>query len=56
MWFLPRVSALGAIVIVTGAFLILVLDLDLVGYVLSGIVSAVLLLAIVFDWYEGPKK
>jgi hypothetical protein len=56
MWFLPRVSAVGALLIVVGVFLIFALDLDVIAYVISGVVAAVLLLAMAFDLYEGPKK
>jgi len=56
MWFLPRVSALGAILIVVGAFLIFALDLDVIAYVISGVIAVVILLAIIFDLYEGPKE
>jgi len=56
MWFLPRVSAIGVLAILVGAILLFALDLDAVAYIISGVICAVLLLGIVFDLYEGPKK
>jgi hypothetical protein len=56
MWFLPRVSAIGVLAILAGSILLFALGLDVVAYVISGVVCVVLLLGIVFDLYEGPKK
>ena len=56
MWFLPRVTPLGALLVVAGSTLLFALGLDVVAYVASGVVCAVLLLAIIFDLYEGTRK
>ena len=56
MWFLPRVSAIGVLAILVGVVLLFASGLDVIAYVLSGIVALVLLIGIIFDQYEGPKK
>jgi hypothetical protein len=56
MWFLPRVSAIGVLAILVGVFLLFASGLEEIAYVLSCIVAVVLLIGIIFDRYEGPKK
>jgi len=56
MWFLPRVSAIGALVILVGVILLFASGLDEAAYVLGAIVFAYLLLGIIFDLYEGKKN
>jgi len=56
MWFLPRVSAIGVLAILVGVILLFATGLDVVAYFLGAIVFAYLLLGIIFDLYEGPKK
>lgn len=56
MWFLPRVSAIGVLAILLGVILLFASGLDEVAYVLSFVIFAYLLVGIIFDLYEGPKK
>jgi len=58
MWFLPRVSGL-VILAVIGALLILLatdFEVEAIIGVVGGIGFVVLLLGIVFDLWEPPKK
>lgn len=56
MWFLPRVSAIGVLAILLGVVLLFASGLDEVAYVLSFLVAGYLLIGVIFDLYEGPKK
>ena len=56
MFFLPRLNPLIALALVTGLILALVLDLDEIVYALSGVLWVFLVLSILFNLYEGPKR
>jgi len=56
MWFFPRNNAIVVLAIITGIIGMYAFGLDEVAYVLGAIVAAYLLLGIIFDLYEGPKK
>ena len=56
MFFLPRVNPLVALVLVMGVILMLVFELDAIACVLSGITCVFLVLAVLFNLYEDPKR
>jgi hypothetical protein len=56
MFLLPRLNPLIALAFVTGLILALVVGLDEIVYALSGIVWVFLVLSILFNLYEGPKR
>ena len=56
MFFLPRVNPLIALAMVTGLIFALGLGAEWVVYVLSGVLFVFLLLAVLFDWWESPKR
>jgi len=55
MWFLPRQTPLITLAILAGLIVAFVLDANII-VVVSGAVFAVLLMSVVFDLYEGPKR
>ena len=56
MFFLPRLNPLIALALVTGVILTLALDLDEIVYALSGVLWVFLVLSVLFNLYEGPKR
>ena len=56
MFFLPRVNPLIALGLVIGSILALVLDLEEIVFALSGVACVFLVLSVLFDSYEGPKR
>ena len=56
MFFLPRLNPLISLALVIGLFLTLVLELEAIAYALSGILCVFLMLSILFNLYEGPKR
>jgi hypothetical protein len=56
MFFLPRVNPLIALALVTGSILALVLDLEQIVFALSGLACVFLVLSVLFNLYEGPKR
>jgi len=56
MFFLPRVNPLIALALVTGLIPALAVDLDELVYALGGVAWGFLMLSILFDLYEGPKR
>ena len=55
MWFLPRQTPLITLAILAGFIVAFVLDANVI-VVVSGAVFAVLLIGVLFDLYEGPKR
>lgn len=55
MWFFPRQSPLVLLAILAGLIVAFVLDANVL-LVVSGVVFAVLLIGVLFNLYEGPKK
>jgi len=56
IFFLPRVNPLIALGLVIGSILALVLDLEEIVFALSGVACVFLVLSVLFDSYEGPKR
>ncbi len=58
MWFFPRQSALVILAIVFGILLVAALDFEVKAIfgAAGGVVFVVLLLSVLFDSYEGPKR
>ena len=55
MFFLPRLAPLVVLAVVAATILALALDASLI-LVASGAVFGVLLMAVLFNLYEGPKR
>ena len=56
MWFFPRNSAIVVLAIITGVIVMVAFDLDEIAYVIGALAAGYLLLGVIFDLYEGPKK
>ena len=56
MFFLPRVNPLIALALVAGSILALALDLEEIVFALSSVACVFLVLSVLFDLYEGPKR
>ena len=56
MFFLPRLNPLIALALVTGLILALVVGLDEIVYALSGVLWVFLVLSVLFNLYEDPKR
>ena len=56
MFFLPRVNPLIGLAMVTGLIFAVGLNAEWAIYVLSGLLFVFLLLAVLFDWWESPKR
>ena len=55
MWFLPRLTPLVVLAILAGLIVSFVLDANII-VVVSGAVFGVLLISVLFDLYEPPKR
>jgi hypothetical protein len=55
MFFLPRLAPLAVLALVAATIVALVLDASVIP-VASGAVFGVLLMVVVFNLYEGPKR
>jgi hypothetical protein len=55
MFFLPRLAPLVVLVIVAATILALALEASII-LVASGVVFGVLLMAVLLNLYEGPKR
>ena len=56
MFFLPRVNPLIGLAMVTGLIFAIGLGAEWAVYLLPGLLFAFLLLAVLFDWWESPKR
>jgi len=56
MFFLPRVNPLIGLAMVTGLIFAIGLGAEWAVYVLSGLLFVFLLLAVLFGWWESPKR
>ena len=56
MFFPPRVNPLIGLAMVTGLIFAIALGTEWAFYVLSGLLFVFLLLAVLFDWRESPKR
>jgi len=56
MFFMPRVNGVIAMLAIAGIILLYVLELDLIAAIVGGIAFVFLLLGVLFDLYDGPKK